>query len=143
MSDVFAMLFMLKVSKYKYMVLKVLYLFVYFCLFCFNFKNINKGYCMLEYWVSLSNWKKIKLVISLICLILVVVFSFQNWEAGDLKLVFFSIRIPITLLIGISLFIGYSLALVYNHKKIIDKDQQIKELKSRLKDFMTDKKDML
>jgi hypothetical protein len=46
-------------------------------------------------------------------------------------------------LIGISLFIGYSLALVYNHKKIIDKDQQIKELKSRLKDFMTDKKDML
>ena len=98
---------------------------------------------MSDYWKSLSSWKKIKLVISLICLILVVVFSFQNWDSGDLKLVFFSIKIPITLLIAISLFIGYSLGVVYNHKKSIDKDQEIKELKSRLKDFMTDKKDLL
>ncbi len=98
---------------------------------------------MSDYWKSLSNWKKIKLVISLICLVLIVIFSFQNWESGDLRLVFFSIRIPITLLIAISLFIGYTLAIVYNHKKISDKDQEIRELKSRIKDFMTDKKDFL
>lgn len=98
---------------------------------------------MFDYWKSLTNWKKTKLVVSLLFLTLIIIFSIQNWGVDEIKLVFFSIKIPLTLLIAISMFIGYTLAKVAAYKNSMEKENEIKNLKSRLKEFMTDKKDLL
>ncbi len=98
---------------------------------------------MKEYWDSLTTGKKAKLIFTFLLCVLVLVFAFQNWEAGQLRLVFYTIEIPITLLILISIFIGYSLGLIYMQKKVMNKEKEIKELKSKLKDFLTDQRDSL
>ena len=41
------------------------------------------------------------------------------------------------------MFIGYTLAKVAAYKNSMEKENEIKNLKSRLKEFMTDKKDLL
>ena len=98
---------------------------------------------MKEYWDSLSNGKKAKLILTFILLLLVVIFAFQNWVTGELRLVFITIEIPITLLILISIFIGYTIALTFNYKKVTAKEKEIKQLKSKLKDYINDPKDSL
>ena len=98
---------------------------------------------MKEYWESLSIGKKIKLVVTLILCLLVIIFAFQNWEYGELKLVFVNVQIPITLLISISLFIGYTAALLINYKKLNTKEKEIKELKGKIKEYMQDSHDSL
>lgn len=98
---------------------------------------------MKEYWESLTVGKRIKLIVTLILCLLVVIFCVQNWKAGELRIFNFEINIPITLLIFISMFIGYTIATLSHVKKSVLKDKEIKELKSKLKDFMTDQKDLL
>ncbi len=88
-----------------------------------------------EFWESLSFWKKIKLILIIIISVLLLVFSFQNWVIGELRLVFFRIKIPITLIIAVTFFIGYSLALVANFKNLNDKEKEIKKLKNKIKDL--------
>lgn len=98
---------------------------------------------MKEYWDSLTIGKKVKFIIVSILGLLVIIFSFQNWGAGELHLFSFKASVPITLLIFISMIIGYTISSLYNHKQKALKDKEIRDLKSRLKDCMTDQKDSL
>lgn len=98
---------------------------------------------MKEYWDSLTAGKRMKLIVTSILCLLVIIFCVQNWEAGELHILNFKVNIPITLLIFISMFIGYTAATLSNVKKSVLKDKEIKELKSKLKDFMMDQKDSL
>lgn len=98
---------------------------------------------MKEYWNSLTASKKVKFIATLILGLFVVIFSFQNWRAGELHLFTLKMDVPITLLILISMIIGYTISSLYNFKKTALKDKEIRDLKSRLKDAMTDQKDSL
>lgn len=98
---------------------------------------------MKEYWDSLTIGKKVKFIIVSILGLLVIIFSFQNWRAGELHLFSFKASVPITLLIFISMVIGYTISSLYSHKQKAIKDKEIRDLKSRLKDCMTDQKDSL
>ena len=88
-----------------------------------------------EFWNSLNFWKRVKLVFILILSVLVLIFAFQNWVLGELRLVFISVNIPVTLLIAITFFIGYSLALISNFKKVDEKEKEIRKLKVKLEDL--------
>jgi uncharacterized integral membrane protein len=62
---------------------------------------------------------------------------------GDLKLVFLTVQIPLTLLIAISFFIGYTLAVLFTYKKVSQKEKEIKKLQVKIKDILADQKDSL
>ena len=88
-----------------------------------------------EFWDTLNFWKKLKLVFILILSVLVVVFSFQNWVIGELRLVFFRVNIPVTLLVLITFFIGYSFALLSIFKKTELKEKEIRRLNVKIKEL--------
>ncbi len=90
---------------------------------------------MREYWNTLSVLKKIKFALSMVLFVLVVLFAYQNWEVNNLNLLFFSVHIPLTLLISISIFIGYSISSFIDYKKVISKEKEIKSLKNRIKEL--------
>ena len=94
---------------------------------------------MKEYWQTLTIIKKIKFALSMVLFVLVVLFAYQNWEVNNLNLLFFSVHIPLTLLIAISMFIGYSISTFIDYKKVISKEKEIKTLKNRIKE-LTEKK---
>jgi uncharacterized integral membrane protein len=87
---------------------------------------------MIEYWLGLSPWKKIKLVFMLIVGILVMVFAVINWQIVEVDFIFFRIKLSITLLIITCLGIGYGLSTVFEYRTFKKKDEEIKLLKSKL-----------
>ncbi len=90
---------------------------------------------MREYWNTLTVLKKIKFALSMVLFVLVVLFAYQNWEVNNLNLLFFSIHIPLTLLIAISMFIGYSISTFVDYKNIVSNEKEIKALKTRIKEL--------
>ena len=94
---------------------------------------------MREYWKTLSVIKKIKFALSMVLFVLVVLFAYQNWEVNNLNLLFFSVHIPLTLLIAISMFVGYSISTFIDYKNLVAKEKEIKTLKARNEELTEDK----
>jgi uncharacterized integral membrane protein len=87
---------------------------------------------MIEYWLGLSTWKKVKWISMLILGILVFVFAVINWQIVEVDFIFFRIKISITLLIVACLAVGYGLSTIFEYRTFKKKDEEIKALKSKL-----------
>lgn len=87
---------------------------------------------MIEYWLGLTPWRKIKLTFMLILGIIVCVFAVINWAEIEVNFIFFRIKISITLLIVSCLAIGYGLSTVFEFRKYKQKDAEIAQLKKQL-----------
>lgn len=98
---------------------------------------------MKEYWLSLNNVKRFKLVISLISLILLLIFAFQNMDKTNVDFVFFSAKLPITIIIISAFITGYLVSSLYSFKKNRSKDIEISDLKTKLKAYFKDQGDSL
>jgi len=98
---------------------------------------------MKDYWNTLTVWKKIKLTFTFSLFVLIVIFSFQDWELMQMNLLFMHIQIPLTLLIFSSILIGYFIGIFLNYKKANEKEKEIKRLKIKITDLLKDQKDSL
>ncbi|MCE2743856.1 MAG: LapA family protein [Fluviicola sp.] len=98
---------------------------------------------MKEYWESLNTAKRIKLISSIISIILIVIFSFQNWDKSEVNFIFFSLKVPVTLIIFAAMASGYFISSLYNFSYIKRKDKEITDLKSKINALIKDKGDSL
>ncbi|MBI1836061.1 MAG: LapA family protein [Flavobacteriia bacterium] len=98
---------------------------------------------MKEYWETLNTVKRIKLILSLISVLLITIFAFQNWEKSEVSFVFFSLKVPITLLILVAMITGYFISSLYSFKKIRVKENEINELKKKIEAISKDRGDFL
>jgi uncharacterized integral membrane protein len=98
---------------------------------------------MKEYWESLNTAKRIKLISSIISIILIVIFSFQNWDKSEVNFIFFSLKVPLTLIIFAAMASGYFISSLYNFSYIQKKDKEITDLKSKINALIKDKGDSL
>lgn len=92
-----------------------------------------------EFWLTLSPWKKFKLIMILILSIYTVIFAFVNWNSQEINFLFFKPKIPITLLISICLVAGYLFASLFDYRKYKLKENEINELKKQLADLESKK----
>lgn len=95
---------------------------------------------MIEYWLGLTPWKKIKLTFMLIIGVIVCVFAVVNWAEIEVNFIFFRIKISITLLIVSCLAIGYGLSTVFEFRKYKKKDAEIALLKKQMEQHEMDAK---
>jgi uncharacterized integral membrane protein len=109
------------------MVLKVLYLSVVF--------YESRTEQMKEYWNTLSFFKKISFAASIVLFVLTIIFSFQNWEKVQLNLVFKTVEMHLTLIIGIAWFLGFIFSILSSRMKIMKKEVEINNLKLRIKEL--------
>lgn len=105
-----------------------------------EYKLLNN---MKEYWLSLNTIKRVKLILSLISILLLLIFAFQNMDKIEVDFIFFSYKVPITIIILIAFITGYIVSSLYSFKKNKTKDDEIASLKSKIKAFLNDKKDSL
>ncbi len=88
---------------------------------------------MKEYWNKLSFGEKAKLIFFGICGLLILIFALLNWEDYKLSLIFFSVELPVTIIILVSMFGGYAYARIYyGWVKSRKKDKEISFLKGEL-----------
>jgi uncharacterized integral membrane protein len=87
---------------------------------------------MYDYWQKLSFGRKIRLCLFITLGILLMLFVVQNWIVIPIELVFFTVQIPVTLLILISLFIGFVFATFFDYKGIKERDRKINELEKSI-----------
>ncbi|MBI2257379.1 MAG: hypothetical protein HYU67_00590 [Flavobacteriia bacterium] len=87
---------------------------------------------MNDYWQSLSRWKKIKLIFSIIVAIYIIIFTLINWDITVVNFVFFKIEIPIILLIVICLIAGYFSSTLFDYRKHRKLLKEIDLLKTKL-----------
>lgn len=90
---------------------------------------------MKEFWSTLSLWKKIKFVLSVILGIYVLLFALVNWQEAEINFILFKVQISITLLILVCLVVGYLVSNIFDYKKYKVKDLEIKNLKSQLEEW--------
>lgn len=85
-----------------------------------------------EYWESLTTGKKIKLILTVILSIFVIIFAIVNWEIFAVNFVFFSLDLPVTLLIVICLCLGYLISTLFEYKHYNARMKEIEELKAEI-----------
>lgn len=83
---------------------------------------------MSEYWESLTAWKKMKLVLTVILSIFVLIFAIVNWQESNVNFVFFTLNISVTLLIVVCLCVGYLVSTLFESKHYNEKLREIKAL---------------
>lgn len=98
---------------------------------------------MKEYWLSLNTFKRVKLILSLISILLLLIFAFQNMDKIEVDFIFFSYKVPITIIILVAFITGFIVSSLYSFKKNKTKDDEIASLKLKIKAFLNDKKDSL
>ncbi len=87
---------------------------------------------MKEYWNNLNATQKTKLVLKILVGLLALIFAIRNWQSVEVILVFFSMKIPLTLVILMCVGIGFALASVFDYRKFRAKNKEILELKQKL-----------
>jgi uncharacterized integral membrane protein len=90
---------------------------------------------MKEYWNDLSSAQKTKLVLKIILGLLAVIFAVRNWEMTEVVLVFFKMKLPLTIIIILCVFIGFALASIFDYRKFRLKNKEIDELKTKITNF--------
>jgi uncharacterized integral membrane protein len=98
---------------------------------------------MKEYWDSLNTVERIKFVSSFVSIMLIVIFSFQNWDKSEVNFIFFSLKVPVTLIIFVAMASGYFISSLYNFSYVKKKDEEIAELKTKINSLLKDKGDSL
>lgn len=83
---------------------------------------------MKEYWNNLSTAKKIRLIVTALLVICALTFALQNWTETEVRLVFFRISMPLTLVILFSGIIGFAFASIFDYRKFKKRDAEIKKL---------------
>ncbi len=74
---------------------------------------------------------------------MIVIFSFQNWDKSEVNFIFFSLKVPVTLIIFAAMVSGYFISSLYNFNYVKKKDIEIAELKSKINSLLKDKGDSL
>lgn len=87
------------------------------------------------FWLTLTPWKKFKLIMTLLLVIYVIIFAIVNWERGEVNFVFFQLNIPITLLISICLVIGYLSSSLFDYRRYKLKEREIQQLKTKIEEL--------
>ncbi len=87
---------------------------------------------MKEYWNNLNATQKTKLVLKILVGLLALIFAIRNWQSVEVILVFFSMKIPLTLVILMCVGIGFALASVFDYRKFRAKNKERLELKQKL-----------
>jgi len=77
----------------------------------------------------------VPLIIILLVATFLVMFAVQNSHAVDIKLLFRTFNISLSLALLISVFIGVILTLIYSIGFILEKNKTIKNLKAQLKEL--------
>ena len=85
-----------------------------------------------EYWESLTTGKKLKLILTVILCIFVIIFAIVNWEIFAVNFVFFSLDLPVTLLIIICLCIGYLISTLFEYRHYNERMKEITALKAEI-----------
>lgn len=83
---------------------------------------------MKEYWLTLTVFGRIKLIVMILLMILLIVFITQNWKEIELSLIFWNVKISLTLIIFLALITGYLISFFTSFKKINKKELEIKKL---------------
>jgi uncharacterized integral membrane protein len=90
---------------------------------------------MKDYWNSLSIYRKIKFIISIVISIYVLIFAFINLQETEINFIFFKVKISITLLILICLILGYLTSNIFDFRKYRSNHKEINQLKTKIKDL--------
>lgn len=90
---------------------------------------------MIDYWLKLTIWKKIKFIFVLIGVIFLIFFCVINSQPTEVNFVFGKVKISLVLLIFLSLVIGYALSSIVDYRKFILKNDEIKKLKYKLEEL--------
>ena len=89
---------------------------------------------MKEYWNNLSTGKKIRLIITMVLVICAIIFAARNWRDTEVIMVFFRMKMPLTLIIVLSGAIGFATASLFDYRKFRKRDAEIKRLNEKLSD---------
>lgn len=87
---------------------------------------------MKEYWNDLTKGQKTKLILKIVLGLLALTFAIRNWQSVQVIVVFFSMKIPLTLVIVLSGIIGFAMASLFDYRKFKKKNTEIAELKSKI-----------
>jgi len=87
---------------------------------------------MKDYWQDLTTGQKIKLVVTILLIIISLIFVVRNWQPTEVFFVFFSMYIPLTLIILVSGGIGFAAASLFRLKKDKKFKDEIKILNTKL-----------
>ncbi len=87
---------------------------------------------MKNYWESLSNIEKIRLVISLLIGLFIFLFIVLNWNQQDINFIFLNARLPLSIAIILSIGAGYLLSRLLSYRKSVKKDFEYKILKKKI-----------
>ena len=85
-----------------------------------------------EFWLTLTPWRKFKLIMIVLLVIYIVIFAIMNWKSQELNFVFFQLELPMTLLISICLISGYLSSTLFDYRKYKIKEKEINELKAKI-----------
>ncbi|MFN5418126.1 MAG: hypothetical protein ACK5B9_13800 [Flavobacteriia bacterium] len=85
-----------------------------------------------EFWLTLTPWRKFKLIMILLLVIYIVIFAIMNWKIQELDFVFFPLKLPMTLLISICLISGYLSSTLFDYRKYKQKEKEINILKEQI-----------
>lgn len=85
-----------------------------------------------EFWLTLTPWKKFKLILILLLVIYAVIFAIINWKSQELNFIFFQLNIPMTLLIFVCLLVGYLSSSLFDYRKYKVKEREITKLKAQI-----------
>ena len=87
---------------------------------------------MKEYWQNLSTGRKVKLVVTVLLTLCALIFAARNWKETEVILVFWKVKMPLTLVIVISTAIGFAIASLFDYRKFKVRDAEIKRLNNKL-----------
>lgn len=85
-----------------------------------------------EYWESLSGFKKVKFILTIILSIFVITFAVVNWKEIEVEFIFFRLKMYVTLLIIICLSLGYLISSLFEYKYYNQKQKEVLSLQAEL-----------
>lgn len=85
-----------------------------------------------EYWESLSGFKKVKFILTIILSIFVITFAVVNWKEIEVEFIFFRLKMYVTLLIIICLSLGYLISSLFEYKYYNQKQKEVLALQAEL-----------
>ena len=63
---------------------------------------------MRDLWMKLDTKEKVRFVFSILCLVLLVVFTTLNWKDFEVNLLITSVKTPVSLLLLVTFILGYT-----------------------------------
>ena len=94
---------------------------------------------MKEYWLDMSSSQKIKLIFKIILGLFALIFAVRNWQLTEVVLVFFKMKLPLTIIIVLCVAVGFALASLFDYRKFKLKNKEIDELKLKITNLILTK----